>query len=65
MRKNWGLILFLLILFGLSLFNGIIGLWMDWLWFEETTYTILFSTRLATRVLLIGVGGLIFFLVIS
>ena len=64
MRKNWGLLLFLLILFVLGLFNGIIGLWMDWLWFEETGYPVLFEKRIVTQWSLTGLFGLFFFMVV-
>ena len=64
MRRNWGLLVILAILFGLGLFNGIIGLWMDWLWFEETGYPVLFTTRLVTQWTLTGLFGLFFFMVV-
>ena len=64
MRKNWGLLVILAILFGLGLFNGIIGLWMDWLWFEETGYEVLFETRIVTQWSLTGLFGLFFFMVV-
>ena len=64
MRKNWGLLIILSILFGLGLFNGIIGLWMDWLWFEETGYPVLFETRLVTQWSLTALFGLFFFMVV-
>lgn len=64
MRKNWGLLVILAILFGLGLFNGIIGLWMDWLWFEETGYDVLFTKRIVTQWSLTGLFGLFFFMVV-
>jgi len=64
MRKNWVIILFLVILVTLSLFNGAIGLWMDWLWFEETGYPILFTKRLITQWSLTVIFGILFFVIV-
>ena len=64
MRRNWGLLVILAILFGLGLFNGIIGLWMDWLWFEETGFPVLFTKPLVTQWSLTGLFGLFFFMVV-
>ncbi len=64
MRKNWVLLLFLLILLALGLFNGIIGLLMDWLWFEETGYPVLFTKKLITQWSLTALFGLLFFMVV-
>lgn len=64
MRKNWGIILFLVILVTLSLFNGAIGLWMDWLWFEETGYSILFTKKLITQWSLTMIFAILFFAIV-
>ena len=60
MKKNLGLIIFVLVLFSLGLFNGAISLWMDWLWFEETGYSILFTKQIITQWSLTLILGLLF-----
>ena len=62
MKKNLGLIIFMLVLFSLGLFNGAISLWMDWLWFEETGYPILFTKQIITQWSLTVILGLLFFI---
>jgi len=64
MRKFFGpallIIIALLILFG----GTIVGLYTDWLWFDDLGYGVVFSTSLVTR---LGIGivfGLVFFAII-
>ncbi len=63
-RRNVGTILILLLLVGLSVTNSAVNLWVDWLWFEELGYPILFTKSLITRILMIAAFGLPLFIVI-
>ncbi|MEW5974740.1 MAG: UPF0182 family protein [Acidobacteriota bacterium] len=64
MRRYWTTILLLLILVGLAFLNSGVRLWMDWLWFQETGYTILFSKSLITRLAMGLIAGVLFFLIV-
>src|SRR5262245_25840809 len=61
-RKNWALLVAVCLLFGMSFLNSIASLWVDWLWFEETGYAILFTKSLTTQFFLGLAGGALFFL---
>src|SRR5262245_38952154 len=63
-KKNWTLLVVICLLFGMSFLNSIATLWVDWLWFEETGYTILFTKSLITQLLLGLTGGVLFFLLV-
>ena len=62
MKKNLALIIFVLVLVSLGLFNGAIGLWVDWLWFEETGYPVLFTKQIITQWSLTLILGIMFFI---
>src|SRR5258706_9630972 len=63
MRGFTGLLLFLGFLVVLSLSQSV-SFYTDWLWFQETGFTRVFTTALAVKLLLAAVSGGLFFLVV-
>ncbi len=59
-NKRWMAILILLLL-SLGFLNTGVRLWVDWLWFQELGYPVLFSKSLVTEILLTGISGFLFF----
>ena len=60
-RKNWLVLIPLLVLLLLSFSNAIVTFWTDWLWFEETGYPVLFTRSFFAEVWLTCVFGAVFF----
>jgi hypothetical protein len=52
------------LLFGMSFLSSITTLWVDWLWFEETGYAVLFTKSLTTQLFLGLACGVAFFLIV-
>ncbi|PYV89959.1 MAG: UPF0182 family protein [Acidobacteria bacterium] len=63
-KRNWSIIILVLILLSLGLLSSLVSLWMNWLWFQESGYPILFSKSLVTKIVLAIFFGLLFFLVV-
>jgi uncharacterized membrane protein (UPF0182 family) len=61
MRRVRGLLLFLLLFFGLSIGQAV-SFYTDWLWFDEVGFTQIFTTTLTVKVLLALLSGGCFFL---
>ncbi|MSO23475.1 MAG: UPF0182 family protein, partial [Acidobacteria bacterium] len=60
-RKNLKILIPLFLLLLLSFSNGIVTFWTDWLWFEETGYSVLFTRSFFAEVWLTCVFGAVFF----
>jgi uncharacterized protein len=63
-RRNWKVFFLLIIVVALGLANSMVTLWVDWLWFEELGYSILFTKSLLTQIFLATVFGLFFFILV-
>ena len=63
-KRYWMFLVVVCFLFGMSFLNSIATFWVDWLWFEETGYSILFTKSLTTQLLLGLAGGVLFFLIV-
>jgi uncharacterized membrane protein (UPF0182 family) len=63
-RKNWQILVPLLLLLLLSFSNAIVTFWTDWLWFEETGYAVLFTRSFFAEVWLAFLFGTLFFLAV-
>ncbi|HEY3305709.1 MAG TPA: UPF0182 family protein, partial [Candidatus Binatia bacterium] len=61
MKRVRGLLLFLLLFFGLSLGQAV-SFYTDWLWFDEVGFTQIFTTTLTVKVFLALLSGGFFFL---
>src|SRR3990172_7569016 len=61
MKKNWFLWIPILLLILLAFSNGIVALWIDWLWFQDLGYQVLFSQQLVAQLSLGLVFGLVCF----
>jgi uncharacterized membrane protein (UPF0182 family) len=61
MRRNWRVLIPILIILLLSFSNAIVNFWTDWLWFEELGYDILFTRSVLTQIALTAIFGLLFF----
>lgn len=60
-RKNWQILIPLLLLLLFSFSNAIVTFWTDWLWFKETGYPVLFTRSFWAEVWLTGAFGALFF----
>src|SRR6266850_7225460 len=63
-KRNLTFLILACLLFGMSFLNSLTTFWVDWLWFEETGYSILFTKSVTTQFILGLVGGVIFFLIV-
>ena len=63
-RKNWQILIPLLLLMVLSFSNAIVTFWTDWLWFEETGYAVLFTRSFFAELWLTFVFGAVFFVAV-
>ena len=63
-RKNWQVVVPLLLLMFFSFSNAIVTFWTDWLWFEETGYAVLFTRSFFAEVWLTFVFGVAFFVAV-
>jgi uncharacterized membrane protein (UPF0182 family) len=64
-RKNWQIVIPLLLLLLLSFSNAIVTFWADWLWFEETGYAVLFTRSVFAEIWLTLVFGAVFFVEVA
>ena len=62
MKKNWFIWIPILLVVLLAFSNGIVSLWVDWLWFQELGYPILFSRQLMAQWSLGAAFGVFFFI---
>ena len=62
MKKNWFIWIPILFVVLLAFSNGIVSLWVDWLWFQELGYPILFSRQLMAQCSLGAAFGVFFFI---
>jgi uncharacterized protein len=60
-RKNWQIVIPLLLLLLLSFSNAIVTFWTDWLWFKETGYPVLFTRSFFAELWLTCAFGALFF----
>ena len=63
-KRNLTFLIVACLLFGMSFLNSLTTFWVDWLWFEETGYSILFTKSVTTQFILGLVGGALFFLIV-
>jgi uncharacterized membrane protein (UPF0182 family) len=61
MRRNWGVLIPILVILLFTFSNAIVNFWTDWLWFEELGYPILFTRSVVTQIALTALFGLLFF----
>jgi uncharacterized membrane protein (UPF0182 family) len=64
MRNRKWFIGLALILIALGFLNTAVILWVDWLWFQDLGYPVLFTKSLLTQVSLFAVSGVVFFVVV-
>ncbi len=62
MRKNWFIWIPILFVVLLAFSNGMVSLWVDWLWFQELGYPVLFTRQLIAQWSLGAVFGVFFFI---
>lgn len=63
-RRNWQILIPLLLLLFLSFSNALVTFWTDWLWFQETGYSVLFTRSFFAEVWLAFAFGTLFFLAV-
>ena len=63
-RKNWQIVIPLLLLALFSFSSAIVNLWTDWLWFEETGYPVLFTRSFFTQIWLTCAFAAVFFAIV-
>jgi len=64
MKSRGWLISLILLVVVLGFLNSAVALWVDWLWFQELGYPVLFTKSLAAQIGLFSVSGFIFFLLV-
>jgi uncharacterized membrane protein (UPF0182 family) len=64
MRNRKWVVGLVLALIALGFFNTAVILWVDWLWFQDLGYPVLFTKSLVTQVVLFAVSGIVFFVLV-
>jgi uncharacterized membrane protein (UPF0182 family) len=64
LSRYWKVLVLFLFLAGLALLNAAVAWRVDWLWFKELGYPVLFLKGFLTQISLALISGMIFFLVI-
>jgi hypothetical protein len=59
-KKNWRFLLVLLVILGFVFLHSSVSLYVDWLWFNELQYPVLFLKVLLTRITLSFLLGAVF-----
>jgi uncharacterized membrane protein (UPF0182 family) len=63
-QQNWRLLLVVAVILGLVFLNSLVSLYVDWLWFNELQYPVLFLKGLLTRITLAFLLGALFLAVL-